>query len=343
MNFEGSNRLWITATQTTNGVTATKLCGKVSARRPSRYAELRAPGLDTLLVVIMKVERCRFVRIDRTALIMLGAVALFPVLGCSRASNPSHENPPTLDALSQAEDYCNKIFKSEKNTAMMAVFGNSYRECYMQRSTEVDQSKTSPLAPGVQAAQSYCEQIFGRQGDVGMMTVFKNSIENCVAVRASELASTIPSSTPPLVNRTGPYAGEPLPTSSTTLIKTRLQPRGGTFVVPVLVNEVITLDFVIDSGASDVSIPADVVLTLMRTGSISPTDFLGEQVYRLVDGSTLPSLTFRIKSLRVGGRLLLNVTGSVAPVQGSLLLGQSFLSRFRSWSIDNHRQVLILE
>ena len=34
---------------------------------------------------------------------------------------------------------------------------------------------------------------------------------------------------------------------------------GGTFVVPVLINNAITLDFVVDSGATDVSIPEDVV------------------------------------------------------------------------------------
>ena len=39
-------------------------------------------------------------------------------------------------------------------------------------------------------------------------------------------------------------------------------PEGGTFVVPVRINDQITLKFVIDSGASDVSVPADVVMTL---------------------------------------------------------------------------------
>jgi hypothetical protein len=34
-------------------------------------------------------------------------------------------------------------------------------------------------------------------------------------------------------------------------------------------NDAITLDFTIDSGAADVSIPADVVMTLMRTGTIN--------------------------------------------------------------------------
>ena len=51
--------------------------------------------------------------------------------------------------------------------------------------------------------------------------------------------------------------------SGATLIPVKAQ-GGGTYVVPVLINKAITLNFVIDSGASDVSIPADVVLTLVR-------------------------------------------------------------------------------
>ena len=117
----------------------------------------------------------------------------------------------------------------------------------------------------------------------------------------------------------------------------------GTYVVPVLVNNAITLDFTVDSGASDVSIPVDVVLTLMRAGTIRNTDFIGDQTYTLADGSKVKSKTFRIRSLKVGDRVLENVTGSVASTKGSLLLGQSFLGRFKSWSIDNTKHVLLLE
>jgi hypothetical protein len=40
---------------------------------------------------------------------------------------------------------------------------------------------------------------------------------------------------------------------------------GGTFKVPVLINGAIVLDFIVDSGAADVNIPADVAMTLIRT------------------------------------------------------------------------------
>jgi predicted aspartyl protease len=117
---------------------------------------------------------------------------------------------------------------------------------------------------------------------------------------------------------------------------------GGTFAVPATINGQLTLNFVIDSGAADVSIPADVVLTLRRTETITESDFLGNQIYKLADGSTVPSQRFVIRSLKVGDKTFENVVGSIAPVAGSLLLGQSFLSRSKSWSIDNRRQALIL-
>jgi predicted aspartyl protease len=121
-----------------------------------------------------------------------------------------------------------------------------------------------------------------------------------------------------------------------------LEPESGTFLVPVTINGALILKFTIDSGASDVSIPADVVSTLIRAGTISSGDFLGSETYKLADGSALPSERFVIRSLKVGNKLIENVVGSVAPMQGGLLLGQSFLGRFNKWSIDNKRNVLIL-
>jgi hypothetical protein len=93
---------------------------------------------------------------------------------------------------------------------------------------------------------------------------------------------------------------------------------GGIFVVPVQINGTMTLDFVIDSGATDVSIPADVVSTLIRAGTITEPDFIGESTYVLADGSATKSPTFTIRTLKVGNTVLKNVKGSVASTQGSL-------------------------
>jgi predicted aspartyl protease len=122
-----------------------------------------------------------------------------------------------------------------------------------------------------------------------------------------------------------------------------LVPEGGVLRVPVTLNGVIALTFVVDSGAADVVMPADVVMTLTRTGTLAAADFIGTRNYRLADGSTVPSRTFRIRTLKVGNRVIENVTGSMTGVEGTLLLGQSFLGRFQRWSINNSKQALELE
>lgn len=157
----------------------------------------------------------------------------------------------------------------------------------------------------------------------------KASDQPNITPRAKE-ATTAQTISPPRVSAGGVSIAVPMKRS------------GGTYAVPVLINNAITLDFVVDSGASDVSIPADVVLTLIRTGTLNNDAFIGENTYRLADGSTTKSRTFRLQSLKVGGQTVEGVIGSIAPVQGSLLLGQSFLNRFKSWSIDNSTHSLVL-
>jgi predicted aspartyl protease len=67
-----------------------------------------------------------------------------------------------------------------------------------------------------------------------------------------------------------------------------------------------------------------------------------KQTYVLADGSEVPSQQFRIRSIRVGNRTVKDVIGSIAPVKGDILLGQGFLSKFKSWSVDNEQHALIL-
>ena len=132
---------------------------------------------------------------------------------------------------------------------------------------------------------------------------------------------------------------QPSPSGSTLV---PLEKQGSTYVVPVEINGAITLPFTIDSGATDVSVPLDVFYTLRRKSTIQDADIIGEQIYVLADGSTQKTFTFTIRSLKVGDIVIYNVKGGVAPLQGSLLLGLSFLERFETWSINNKRHELLL-
>ena len=118
---------------------------------------------------------------------------------------------------------------------------------------------------------------------------------------------------------------------------------GGVFVVPVEINGIMTLDFAVDSGAAYVSLPADVFYALKRTGTVKDTDVMGQRTYVLADGTKSQSASFTLKSLSVGNVVVENVKANVMPAKGSLLLGQSFLERFKSWSIDNTKHELLLE
>ncbi len=199
----------------------------------------------------------------------------------------------------------------------------------------VDQRTEFPKEkyPELSAKRVACWDV-AKQGDLLRFTKF----ETCV--KRQTFAAEPP--------RTKPAATEPteFPQSTSndrsSQLSVAMENVNGVYQVPIRINDTITLDAVLDSGASDVVVPADVVGTLIRSKTISASDFLGEQTYVLADGSEVPSQRFIIKSLKVGSKTLENVSASIASVKAQILLGQSFLGRFRSWSIDNTQHALIL-
>lgn len=122
----------------------------------------------------------------------------------------------------------------------------------------------------------------------------------------------------------------------------RLLPRNGALYVPVKINDRLILDFVIDSGATDVHVPDDVFKTLLRTHTISEKDFLGTESYTIANGTQVRSERYVIRQMEIGGHVVEDVTASVGDTKSPLLLGLSFLSKFKSWSLDNEKRVLVL-
>jgi hypothetical protein len=108
-----------------------------------------------------------------------------------------------------------------------------------------------------------------------------------------------------------------------------LKNSGGMFLGPVEINGAITLEFGVDSGATDVSIQQGVFSTLKRTRTLKGSDILGKK-YALADGSKSQSVALRIRSLKVGDKVVEDTAGTVVPSGATLLLGQLFLSRFKA-------------
>jgi clan AA aspartic protease (TIGR02281 family) len=131
------------------------------------------------------------------------------------------------------------------------------------------------------------------------------------------------------------------PTTSATTIAVALDRRDGVLAVPAIINQDFKVRFVVDGGASDVVVSETIVTFLRKGGTISDADFTGDQPYQLANGSILKSRTFVLRTLAVGNLVLENVQATVGP-HGAMILGQSFLQRFSSWSIDIDRQLLLL-
>ena len=93
----------------------------------------------------------------------------------------------------------------------------------------------------------------------------------------------------------------------------------------------------------DVSIPENVARELEQAGKLDRDDFLGTRTYVLADGSKVPSRRVLLREVTVGGQTVSNVTASISRAGSPPRLGQSFLSKFASWTLDNERAALVLK
>ncbi len=114
----------------------------------------------------------------------------------------------------------------------------------------------------------------------------------------------------------------------------------GVYHVPLRINDVLTRDFVLDTGAAEVVISEDVLSALVKHGSLHERNYLPHQTFILANGARVTYPRVIIDSITLGNVTVRNVPAVIVRKKGALLLGQSFLSKLGSWSLDNRRQVL---
>jgi clan AA aspartic protease (TIGR02281 family) len=134
------------------------------------------------------------------------------------------------------------------------------------------------------------------------------------------------------------YKVQKLTTNRFKLIK-----KDGVYKVPVQINGSITMDFIFDSGASDVFIPSDVFSVLVKQGKIANEDLTGVKEYQIADGSTTKNISIILRKMQIGEVVVTNVKASVGKSNTPLLLGQSFMQKFSQLTIDNESGYLIIK
>lgn len=121
----------------------------------------------------------------------------------------------------------------------------------------------------------------------------------------------------------------------------RMQNKNGVYYVPCKINGT-EMEFIFDTGASDITMSMTEALFLYKQGKITDADFAGSQQYQVADGSIHEGQIVILKTVQIGNRELNDVRASIVDnMDAPLLLGQSALAKFGKISIDyDHNQII---
>jgi clan AA aspartic protease (TIGR02281 family) len=100
------------------------------------------------------------------------------------------------------------------------------------------------------------------------------------------------------------------------------------------------IDYIVDSGASDINISKATESYLVELGVIRPDDYLKPQVYTLADGTQREYKRIMLSRISVGGIVVENISASISDNNSPLLLGKSFLDKFSYWKINNENSTV---
>jgi clan AA aspartic protease (TIGR02281 family) len=115
---------------------------------------------------------------------------------------------------------------------------------------------------------------------------------------------------------------------------------GGVTKVDCTINN-LPLNFIFDTGASDVTISQVEANFMYKNGYLDSRDIVGKKTYQVATGAIAVGTTIILKQIEFGGLILRDVRASVVESQNaSLLLGQTILQRLGKIEIDNTQRIL---
>ncbi len=118
--------------------------------------------------------------------------------------------------------------------------------------------------------------------------------------------------------------------------------KGQSYTLKIKFGKIIKT-YVLDSGASDMSIDDDTFQYLKNTSQLKNENRLSDTRYELADGSIVQFKRVRLPSFTINNIVIKDIDATIVQNGKPLLLGKSFLDSFKSWKIDNENQTLIVE
>jgi aspartyl protease family protein len=123
----------------------------------------------------------------------------------------------------------------------------------------------------------------------------------------------------------------------------KMHEENGVCYIPMKVNGQ-ELNFVFDTGASSICISVLEAAVLGKNGLLVKGDIIGQQEFQDATGGFSIGMKINLKKVEIGGKEVDNVEATIIDNPGAeCLLGQSVLSRFGKYTIDNRNNEIIFE
>lgn len=114
----------------------------------------------------------------------------------------------------------------------------------------------------------------------------------------------------------------------------QMKREGGVSTIPCKVNGLM-LQFIFDTGASEVSMSMTEASFMLKNGYLSADDIIGTANYLDANGDISEGITIRLREIEIGGLKLKDVRASVVKnLKAPLLLGQSALRKLGKIQFD---------
>lgn len=119
-----------------------------------------------------------------------------------------------------------------------------------------------------------------------------------------------------------------------------MTPQGKVYSLQGKVNG-LELNFIFDTGASDVYLSMTEVIFMLKNGYLTKNDFTGISYSQIANGDIVENTTVVLREVEIGGIKLPNVTASISHnLDAPILLGQSAIQKLGPIQLDGNKLII---
>jgi len=116
--------------------------------------------------------------------------------------------------------------------------------------------------------------------------------------------------------------------------------KNGVYYIPTIVNG-IPMQFILDTGASVVSISITEALFLLKNGKLAKSDVLGKQYFSDANGKISVGTKIILREIKIGNKTIKNIEATIVNNNNApLLIGQSALEKLGKITFDTNNKTL---